>query len=183
MSKKRKYDFYEPKQLARREAAVCTPRRLYRQERDWTCSVACLRSMLSGFLDTVPTEEDLVEGWKLTPQPYFSKDIKALGMLEDYEVIYGCDQPDRDFDQVLDCLGQGWYVMVESMYNYAHWFVLLGYYPLEGEDTEASRLLVYDPYYHETRLLNTDEFMAMWLDGNHGQNGVEKDFIALRQRR
>ena len=57
----------------------------------------------------------------------------------------------------------GYYVMVESMYNYAHWMVLLGYYPLEQANVEKSRLLVYDPWFDQVRLLIADEFLPMWV--------------------
>lgn len=86
------------------------------------------------------------------------------------------------FDMVLDLMKQGYYIMLECMYNYAHWLVLLGYYPLDNSTLEKSSLLVYDPYYNNVRLLNADEFIAMWIDGNYGNTMVEKDFIAIRKK-
>ena len=156
------------------------PKTFYRQETDWTCSIACIRTMMSGFLTQVPGEEELVQQFQLTPGPHYSKQIKERQILAAYDAIYGCDLEKPDFAQVIQLMAEGYYVMLESMYNYAHWYVLLGYYPLEDQDIEKSKLLIYDPYYNEVRLLNADEFLSMWIDGDYEHTRVKHDFIALR---
>ena len=176
-------EHFFPKQPPLRHQTVNSnpPKQLYHQQTDWTCSIASIRSLLSGICEQVPGEQELVERFRLKPGPHYSKDIKRIGILEGYDVVYGCDQKDADFDTVLDLMENGYYVMVESMYNFAHWYVLMGYYPIAGEDIEKSTLLIYDPYYHNTRLLNTDEFIGMWIDGNFAASGVERDFIAIQK--
>ena len=76
---------------------------------------------------------------------------------------------------------QGYFVMLESMINYAHWTVLLGYYPLCGNDLEKAKLLMYDPYYDEVRLVNADEFISMWRDGSYETTRIDRDFIAVKR--
>lgn len=177
----RKHFFPKQPELRHQTVISNPPRQLFHQQTDWTCSIACIRSLLSGVSEQVPGEQELIERFGLKPGPHYSKDIKRIGILDGYNAVYGCDQTDADFDTILDYLENGYYVMVESMYNYAHWYVLLGYYPIAGADIEKSTLLIYDPYYHNTRLLNTDEFICMWIDGNFAASGVEKDFIAIQK--
>lgn len=172
---------FTPAVLCHDKAVSNCPKVLFPQERDWTCSLACVRTLLSGIVDSVPAEVDYIDRYNLQAGPHYSRDMKRLGMLDGYDAVYGCDEQERTFDRVLDYMSDGYFIMLESMYNYAHWFVLLGYYPTGG-DLERSRLLVYDPYYDETRLLCVDEFLGMWIDGNFAQTGVEKDFVAVRAK-
>lgn len=157
------------------------PVNMFPQETDWTCSIACVRTLLSGVVEKVPSEEELVKKYEMTPGPYYSKDMKKRGMFSEYDIIYGCDHPDAEFEYVLELMKDGYHVMLECMYNYAHWFVLLGYYPLAGGELEKSSLLIYDPYYDNVRLLNADEFLAMWIDGDYINSQVKKDFVAIRE--
>lgn len=176
----KKHELFQCHILLHNRVVSNPPKRLFPQETDWTCSIACIRTILSGVIENVPGEAYYVNTNEMRAGPYYSRDIKELGILNEYDVIYGCDEKEKTFDRVLDYVEDGYFVMLESMYNYAHWFVLLGYYPLENGDVEKSRLLLYDPYYDETRLLSADEFLTMWIDGNFAQTKVEKDFIALR---
>ena len=178
----RRKEYFEGNAIGHKNVVARQPKQLFPQETDWTCSVACLRTMLSGLVREVPGEEELVEKYGLTPGPWYSQDIKKLGMLEDYDAIYGCDCRDTDFDRILNYMEDGYYVMVESMYNYAHWMVLLGYYPLEQANVEKSRLLVYDPWFDQVRLLIADEFLSMWVDGECTKNNIRHDFIAIRKK-
>ena len=179
---RRKHEYFQVESLEHKSIVSNPPKKLYPQEKDWTCAVACLRTMMSGFLEEVPAEEYLVEQYKLKPGPHYSKDIKSYHMLNEYDVVYGCDNEQSDFDAVLDYASDGYFVMLESMLNYAHWMVFLGYYPSSSDSLEETKLLMYDPYYDEVRLLNADEFISMWRDGNYENTRVDKDFIAIRQR-
>ena len=176
----RKLFFSEERVLNHDNICAKVPAKMYPQETDWTCSIACIRTMLSGILNEVPSEEEFITQYNLKPGPHYSKDIKQLGILQAYDVLYGCDNHDVSFDDILDYVESGYSVMLECMYNYAHWFVLLGYYPIVGENIEKSKILVYDPYYNEVRLLNADEFITMWIDGNYEHSRIEKDFIAFK---
>lgn len=177
---KRVHEFFKVENLSHKNTVVSAPKKMFPQETDWTCSVACIRTILSGFLPEVPEEASFVDTYHLVPGPHYSRDIKRLNMLDEYDVVFGCDCEDISFDRILDYVEEGYGVMLECMYNYAHWFVLLGYYPLEDGDIEKSKLLVYDPYYDEVRLLRTEEFINMWIDGNYENTRIEKDFIAVK---
>ncbi len=158
-----------------------TPPKFYRQERDWTCSIACLRTLLSGIQDKVESENEFIIKYKFEIEPHYSKDIKYRNIFtDDLKVIYGCDHKNTSIKQLFSYMEDGYYIMVESMYNYAHWFVLLGYYAI-GDDPEKHKISIYDPYYDEVRFLNADEFSGMWLDGDHEKTKVYKDFIAIRK--
>ncbi len=176
----RKKEYFNYQDLSH-QAVICrAPLTMFPQERDWTCSVACIRTILSGIDGSVLPEDHFVETYKLTPGPLFSRDLKALGLLDGYDVIYGCDRASTSFDQLLSYMEDGYYVMMESMLNFSHWFVLMGYFPASDRDIEKGRVLVYDPYYNCPRLLILDEFIQMWLDGNHHVNSVRQDFVAVR---
>ena len=58
-----------------------TPPRLFRQERDWTCSVACIRTLLSGRTAEVPSENEFIEKFGLVPGPHYTDEFLAKGML------------------------------------------------------------------------------------------------------
>ncbi len=176
----RKCEYFTLQPLKHQEIISNPPKKMYPQERDWTCSMACIRTMLSGIDPTVPEEDHFVSTYRLTPGPLFSKDIKKLDILGNYDALYGCDKPDITFDSILDYMENGYFVMLESMLNFSHWFVLLGYYPSADNDAEKGKVLVYDPYYNTSRLLIADEFIQMWIDGNHNINKIQKDFIAVR---
>ena len=154
-------------------------RKLYKQERDWTCSLACIRTLLSSRGKKVYAEDYYIDKYKMKPGPYFSKDIKKIGMLKDFDVKYGCDDKNATFDTVLNLMRDGYAVMLESMYNYSHWMVLLGYYRL-GKNIENNLIACFEPYYNNIRLINVDEFIGMWVDGNYKKSNVEKDFIAIK---
>lgn len=176
----RKQEYFEAIKLKHKDVISCTPSTLFPQETDWTCSIACIRTILSGICKNIPEEEFFINKYNLTPKPYYSNDIKNLGILNEYNAIYGQDIKNNNIDNVLDYVENGYFVMLESMYNYAHWMVLLGYYPLEN-NIEKSKLLMFDPYYNEIRLINVDEFIGMWMDGNYAKNSIENDFIAIKK--
>lgn len=158
--------------------APCT---LYVQERDWTCSIACLRSILRGTTQNVPSEEYFINTFKMSPGPHYSKDIKDLEMLKDFNlqtVIFGCECQKITPNTLLHLLADGCYVMVESMINYSHWLVLLGY--TYNEDNEGCQVISYDPYYNRVRVDIAEEFFEMWHDGDYQTSGVHHDFIAIR---
>ena len=178
---KRKSEYFQKYGLRHDRVVSMQPRQLFPQETDWTCAVACARTLLSGVTKKVPEEKEIVVACNMQPGPHFSKEIKDSGVLAQYDVVYGCDMKDKDFDMILDYMEDGYYMMLECMYNYAHWMVLLGYYPVEDSDIERSRLLLYDPYYDQVRLVHVDEFISMWIDGNFANSGIEKDFIAIRK--
>lgn len=176
----REYAFPHNGPLEHTKAIVSPIRTFHRQNTDWTCSIACLRTMMTAFDKSIPSEEALVEEYNLQPGPHYSEELKRIGILKNYQAVYGCDNPNITFDQVLEYMEQGYAIMLECMVNYAHWMVLLGYYPLSDNDGKTS-LIFYDPYYNWIRKFRADEFMNMWQDGDWGSTNIIKDFIAIRK--
>lgn len=176
----RKAELFPKFELSHKNVITWKAHQMFLQERDWTCAISCIRTLLSGMQSDVPSEDSYIKEYKLGPSPYYSKDIKRLELLAGRDVIYGCDVDKINFDKILSYLEGGYGIMLESLHNYAHWMVLLGYYPLTNEADDKSQLLMYDPYMNQVRLLNTEEFVNMWIDADHNKNGIVNDFIAIR---
>ena len=171
----RKEEYFTKLELQERTSISQVPPNLYKQDRDWTCAIACIRTLMSGIIENVPSEDYFIEKYKLKPGPLYSKNIKELKILNEYNVIYGCDNK-SNFDDITNLLKQNYFIMLESMVNYSHWMVLLGYYVV-GKNIEEYKLLFYDPYYNDLRLIRTDEFISMWRDGG---SDILNDFIAIK---
>ena len=157
-----------------------TPPRLFRQERDWTCSVACIRTLLSGRTAEVPSENEFIEKFGLVPGPHYTDEFLAKGMLSPARIVktHKNFRPEEiGLPLLAKLLAEKYYIMAECMYNYAHWVVVLGYFAVrDPEDTEEHRILLYDPYYDQVRLVIADEFLTMWCD----PDGHVKEFVAIR---
>ena len=156
-----------------------TPPKLYQQKKDWTCAIACIRSILSAF-DIKQSEENIINHYSLKPKPLFSKDIKKLNMFSDkYDIIYGCDVSNNkiNISYLLNLFYENYYIMVECMVSYSHWMILLGYYNFG----DIKKLIFYDPYYNEIKKFGLEEFYVMWKDGNYDKNNIERDFIAIKK--
>lgn len=178
----RDFELFTPFVMKERNSVAQIPKKFFRQERDWTCSIACIRTLLSSFLDVVPSEDFFVIKYRLSPSAYYSKDIKKLDILSEYDVIYGCDEI-IDLEKLLDYIDLGYYLMVESSLNCGHWLVFLGYFQVKDKtNLEEHKVLLYDPYYDDVRLMNADEFYSMWLDINYLASNVKRDFIAIKNR-
>ncbi len=178
---KRMSEYFQSSSESRENCFGRIPQKLYKQERDWTCAIACIRTMLSAYGEELE-EEQYVDAYKLVPGPQFSKDIKRIGILNKYDAIYGCDEQEKSINKILDLSDKGYYLMLESMYNFSHWMVFIGYFSMRGpENIEEHKILFYDPYMDNMRLVSAEEFEGMWLDGNHKENGVYQDFIALKK--
>ena len=155
--------------------------KLHRQHHDWTCSVACLRSILKLSM----TEDEFVTQFAMTPGPFYSKDFVHIRQdFKDWQFRFGCEDScmttvDRWLHLLL-LLGEGYSIMIETMYNVGHWLILLGYYP-NGEKLSDASILLWDPYLNETRLENAEEVISMWLDGECKASGIEKDYIAVKR--
>lgn len=163
------------------ESIGMIPRKLFMQERDWTCSIACIRTLLSSLENKVPSEDYIVIQYKMKPGPYYSKDIKSLQMLDKYNAIYGCDKTiNYDINYIIDLMKNNYYVMVESMINYDHWLVVLAYINLSNNN-ENNYIILYDPYYNEIKQIRVDEFIGMWCSGEHEVNKIVNDFIAIKK--
>ena len=154
------------------------PPLLIPQERDWTCSLGCIRTICSAF-GKIPPEEELIEQGGFMPGPLFSDDIKASGILKEYDAVYGCDKEETSLRDMTDYLSKGYFVMTESIHNGGHWMVLLAILATGGSDLEKQSILLYDPYYDRSRLIIADEYDSMWYDANRD---IMHDFIAIRKK-
>ena len=181
MNKNRKAEHFEQTKLKNIRTFTINPSRLFRQERDWSCAFACIRTLLSVNHSDIANEDSFIKKYSLTPKAYFSRDIKKLGILNENDAIFGCDISEEiTFDYIIKLIQKGYGVMLESMINYSHWMVLLACYPLNGSNKEECSLVFFDPYYNEIRIMRLDEFETVWLDGDHESNGIKKDFIAIK---
>ena len=189
--------YKKPKSISIKTCCMCKKDlMLFPQERDWTCSIACLRSILSGFYEDIPTEQYILNSLQLTPGPYFSKDIKKQQIIQKITALcgpkkeqspiliqYGCDNPIRNisdedaFEQIAIWLKKEHAIILESAYNEMHWMVLLGYVPKKQNGTIADcDYILYDPYQNTTRILNAEEFITMW---NCRQRAINHDVVTL----
>lgn len=159
-------------------------KKFYKQERDWTCSFACIKSIT----DIDVLEDELIKEYDLTPSPYFSTDIKQLGIIESLchktsDVIYGCDNRLVEKEDKLALLNElmlkGYNIMVEMMLSGSHWFVFVGYIALGNPyDTSTHQVLLYDPYQNSTRMVIAEDFVTMWEDSK--KHDIVADFIAVK---
>lgn len=181
MSNYRKYELFSENNAKINISVSNCPPFFYKQERDWTCAFACIRTIMSYSQQKWLSEDDIIKKYRLSPKPYFSSDVKKLGILNDVKAIYGCDKLNVDFSQIINYMNSGYFIMLESLINYSHWMVLVGCYAFDNKKgSEYIKLLFYDPYYNDIRIILLDEFINMWIDGNYANNNVEKDFIAIK---
>ena len=158
---------------------MSTVKKVFPQERDWTCSVACFRTLTYALYNKVKDEDYFVNNYNITIGPQNSKAISNWGFTASKDVIiYGCyNKFDKDVAGNLTSLLKTHNVMVECMLNYAHWLVVLGYIQLG--DLEDDIIILYDPYYNTVRQLIADEFFAMWYDVD--KNPIHRDYVAVRK--
>ncbi len=183
MSGFRKSEYFNKQTTSKHNSVGNIPLNFYIQETDWTCSVACIRTLISKFEPNLMSEKEFVEKYNLKPGPHYSEQIKQYKILDKYDAIYGCDNKDIELDDIITYMEQGYYVMLESMINYSHWLVLLNYLTIPTPyGYEGYQLVFYDPYYNNIRMMNADEFIGVWLDGSHEKTNIKKDFIAVKAK-
>ena len=183
MRESRKFELFQKNKIYIDSSVSHCPPILFRQERDWTCAFACLRTIMSGFDDNWLSEREIIKKYSLTPKPYFSADIKNLRIIDHMNVIYGCDASAVSFNDIVTLMKSGYYVMLESLTNYSHWMVLIGCYVLgDGSDAEEIKLSFFDPYYNDIKNMLLDEFINIWIDAENEINGIERDFLAINKK-
>lgn len=158
------------------------PLHLYKQERDWTCSIACIRTITSGLAD-IGTEDEILEKYNFQIGPHYSKELKEMGLLniQELEVKYGCMNKDTnkiDVSDIWELLKSGYRIMVNWLMSYDHWTVLIGW--INNGDVEHNQLIYYCPYFDEVRLVRVGDFEVMWQSGQYSENGILKDYIAVK---
>lgn len=182
----RKYEHFEQASPIGLDNAVASvPPKMFRQERDWTCSIACLRTIASKFKD-VEGEDEIVRKYGLNPGPHYTDDLVKCGILDEFDFEVSSTVPPNvaeELKRVYHLLETGATVMVETCRSFDHWLVLLAYFPGGHEYTEDQYVLMWDPYYAETFLMRVSEFCDEWLSGYWESNGVACDFIAIKGMR
>lgn len=170
--------------------ALCSPDELYKQERDWTCGVACIRTLASGII-TVPSETLFISNNDLIPGSFGSKDFKSwefgrrgFPILSDprLDVRYGCDDAQRaelDCSDVWHWLRRGYRVALKLMTTFesGHWCVVLCYFPRAG--VRSHDVVIYDPYHDEIRTIRSSELEMMWR--NFGDVSSRHDYVLIRE--
>lgn len=150
-------------------------RSVFRQERDWTCAIACLRTIMRNKFD----EDWLISQCEIQPGPQCSKNLKEyLNKVRMKDgVIFGCDNRYTNVKPVsrLETLMTGYDVMIEIMLNYAHWVVLLGIYKMG--DIKKDTVVLYDPYFDAIRTFPLEEIISMWYAA--GENTIDHDYVAV----
>ncbi len=183
MPKFRKSEYFDKLKTNKHNSVGNIPLNFYVQERDWTCAVACIRTLISKIEPNLMSEDEFVTKYNLKPGPHYSKQLKAYNMLDKYDAIYGCDNPDITLDDIISYMEKGYFVMLESMINYSHWLVLISYLTIPTPyGYEGYQLVFYDPYYNNIRMMSADEFIGVWIDGPYEKTKVKKDFIAVRAK-
>ena len=162
---------------------MSTVKCVFRQERDWTCSLASFRTLLSGYLPLcdILSEDEYISKYNITKGPYNSRDMYNTGLLDIVPYKAGFKYPCPETNQAvfLTDLLEDHNVMIECMINAAHWIVLLGYVKLGS--LEDDYFIYYDPYYHQVRNIIADELITMWYDV--GTSPLQRDYIAVPKYR
>lgn len=153
----------------------------YPQETDWTCSLACLRTLLSGSRYTVPSEELLVQLLNKQPGPVSSNDLlksKIFTLIDREDVQLAYDKPiTYDYANELISLLETHNIMIACTLNGGHWLSVLGYVSLGS--IEEDQIILYDPYYHSTRMFRADEIFSMWTGSF--PDSLDGDYIAIKR--
>jgi len=155
---------------------VCSSvRAVYPQERDWTCSIACLRTLLSASKVNI-SEDELISKCNISVGPKNSADVSEWEIVKDIKILTGYEHPVKEnVLRELTMLMVDYNIMVECMVNYAHWIVLLAYVDLG--DIEKDIIVYYDPYYNRVNEIIADEFASMWYDV--GERPIQHDYVAI----
>lgn len=157
---------------------LSTVKTLYPQGDDWTCALACFRTLLTCNGITV-TEADLISICAIKPGPKSSAEVEkwseSMGLSLD--IRYGWDNAyiNTKPAQLLHELIHNYNVMIELLLNYAHWVVVLAYYKMGTLDEDV--VVIYDPYFNQVRQFHASEVFAMWY--GIGDGTYDHDYVAV----
>lgn len=156
----KEYFTYPPLHHNITTAAGVLPPNLYEQERDWTCAIACFRSICNIHM----SEEEFIDKYHPVMGPQFSPDIKAAGWVpEGFDVRYGCDDfSSIDASDLWYMLNSGYKVMVEWDLSAGHWCVLTSITPALTDS--GYEMTCFDPYFKRMRVFDLGEFFCMCHD-------------------
>lgn len=169
--------FKNEKQWCPKYTQLASVPHLYPQERDWTCSVACLRSIVSGEYDI--SEDSIVDSCPIEMGPQTSKAVRHWMPYATSRFLFGAYQPlpEKDTLRALVELMKTHTVMIECMINYEHWVVLLGFTYLGS--LENSMFILYDPYLNTVRTVMAEELLNEWFYVT--TDGPDHDYVAFER--
>ena len=73
--KKRVSEYFKVEKKEKYKSYSNMPCLLIKQERDWTCSVAAVRTILSAFMAKPLSETFFIEHYNLIPGPHYTEEI------------------------------------------------------------------------------------------------------------
>lgn len=156
-------------------------REFFAQQRDWTCGLAALRTLLTKnkFSFFRLSEEILVEHAKqlgMKPGPRSAEDLKRIAGTfykreEDNPILTKCDFEDYD----IVSLFKDYNLAIECSIMGGHWLVIMDI--ITNDDTTKVRL--YDSYYNSVIELDLKQFNEMWEDKI--LTNTYREFIAIRR--
>lgn len=156
---------------------VNAPVNCYKQGRDWTCSVACIRTAISAFKNI--SEEEIIKEEQLKMGGQSIENIKNWKCLDGLKIETKATREINDSQGLYDLLLDNYIVICASTYNLWHYIVCYGYLTTnERNNPENQYVLFYDPYLDEHKLINADIFDTMWYDIGTSKY---RDYIAIKQ--
>lgn len=134
------------------------PKNLYVQERDWTCAIACFRSIV----DSDIAEPNFIQQNSIMRGPHYTTEMKTKEWPHpNFEVKYAeGDVSDLDPSVVWQHLYEHWRVMLETDLNGGHWMIVLALVPTQN----SWDAVVWDPYYGRARVFDLPELLCMCHD-------------------
>lgn len=151
----------------------------FRQQRDWTCGIACMRCLLAGKVAQLPTEDEIIERASLKPGPRNSLQLgdvyDKLGLGISYK---NGNEPQRGhIAPWITDLMRSHDIAIECAINGAHWITLMAYIG-RGHVAEDT-VVYYDPYFDEVRLIRAEELFSMWMATEKGL--LDRDYFAIQR--
>lgn len=158
-----------------------TVHKVHKQERDWTCGIASLVTLLSGKTAVDYTEERILHNCDIRMGPLCSRIlIEILQKMEiPVEYRYGAEHSvdDKPISFIVKLM-KDYDIALETCLNGGHWIVLLSYTALGHPEKDI--ITFYDPYYDTVRTMSAEEIISMWIPTMDGL--LCHDYIAIRKK-
>ena len=143
---------------------VNTPVDFYRQERDWTCSIACIRTAIS-YKNNRITEDEILKQENLKMGGQKIRDMKNWQCLKGLDILTYQEKKLEGIKDLYELLLDNYIVICETSYNWWHYVVAYGYLTTKDKIKIDEQLVqFYDPYYDEHKLMRAELFEQMWFD-------------------
>ena len=161
-------------------SVVNTPVEFYKQERDWTCSIAVVRSAISCYNNKITEDEILAqENLKMGGQKI--DNMKNWKILKEAGegILTQQEKKVEGIKGLYDLLLDNYVVICETTYNWWHFVLAYGYLTTHNKDKiDEQMVLFYDPYYDEHLLMRAELFEQMWFNQD---NKKFYEYLAIPQ--